>query len=40
MIDIILSYLGYEWSLISGGLLIVAGISFIFALVTLIRMDK
>lgn len=40
MIDIIISYLGWEWSLISGGLLIVAIISFIVTLVALIRIDK
>jgi len=40
MIDLIEVYLSYEWDLASGPLFLIAIISFILALVALVKLDK
>ena len=40
MIDLIKTYLSYEWDLVSGPLFLIAIICFIFALVALLKENK
>ena len=40
MIDLIKTYLSYEWDLVSGPLFLIAIIAFILALIALVKCDK